>query len=53
MILNCKIRSSDMTATSDKCDDNIEGRNIYEIFDYNIAYIIQLQQAMEMEMEPF
>lgn len=36
-----------MTATPDKRDDNIEGRNIYEIFDYQIAYEIRLQQAME------
>lgn len=36
-----------MTATPDKRDDNIEGRNIYEIFDHNIAYEIRLQQAME------
>ena len=39
-----------MTATPDKRDDNIEGRNIYEIFDYNIAYEIRLQQAMEEDM---
>ncbi|SFH91072.1 Helicase conserved C-terminal domain-containing protein [Pseudobutyrivibrio sp. OR37] len=36
-----------MTATPDKRDDNIEGRNIYEIFNYQIAYEIRLQQAME------
>ena len=36
-----------MTATPDKRDDNIEGRNIYELFDYQIAYEIRLQQAME------
>ncbi|MDO5156482.1 MAG: DUF3427 domain-containing protein, partial [Eubacteriales bacterium] len=36
-----------MTATPDKRDDNIEGRNVYELFDYNIAYEIRLQQAME------
>ncbi len=36
-----------MTATPDKNDDNIEGRNIYEIFNYQIAYEIRLQQAME------
>ncbi len=36
-----------MTATPDKRDDNIEGRNVYEIFDYNIAYEIRLQKAME------
>lgn len=36
-----------MTATPDKRDDNIEGRNVYEIFDHRIAYEIRLQQAME------
>ena len=36
-----------MTATPDKRDDNIEGRNVYEIFNYQIAYEIRLQQAME------
>lgn len=36
-----------MTATPDKRDDDIEGRNIYEIFHYQIAYEIRLQQAME------
>ena len=36
-----------MTATPDKRDDNIEGRNVYEFFDYQIAYEIRLQQAME------
>lgn len=36
-----------MTATPDKRDDNIEGSNIYEIFHYQIAYEIRLQQAME------
>ncbi len=36
-----------MTATPDKRDDNIEGRNVYELFDYQIAYEIRLQQAME------
>lgn len=39
-----------MTATPDKRDDNIEGRNIYEIFNYQIAYEIRLQQAMEEDM---
>jgi superfamily II DNA or RNA helicase len=39
-----------MTATPDKRDDNIEGRNIYEIFDHNIAYEIRLQQAMEEDL---
>ncbi|MBQ9277708.1 MAG: DEAD/DEAH box helicase [Lachnospiraceae bacterium] len=36
-----------MTATPDKRDDNIEGKNVYEIFHYQIAYEIRLQQAME------
>ena len=36
-----------MTATPDKRDDNIEGRNVYELFHYNIAHEIRLQQAME------
>ncbi len=36
-----------MTATPDKRDDNIEGRNVYELFNYQIAYEIRLQKAME------
>ncbi len=36
-----------MTATPDKRDDNIDGRNIYEIYHYQIACDIRLQQAME------
>ena len=36
-----------MTATPDKRDDNVEGRKVYEIFNYQIAYEIRLQQAME------
>lgn len=39
-----------MTATPDKRDDNKVGQNIYEIFDYNIAYEIRLQQAMEEDL---
>ena len=39
-----------MTATPDKRDDNIEGRNIYEIFDHQIAYEIRLQDAMEEDL---
>ncbi len=39
-----------MTATPDKRDDNIEGRNIYQIFNYQIAYEIRLQQAMEDDL---
>ncbi len=36
-----------MTATPDKRDDHVEGRNVYELFHYQIAYEIRLQQAME------
>lgn len=36
-----------MTATPDKRDDNMEDRNVYELFNYQIAYEIRLQQAME------
>ncbi len=36
-----------MTATPDKRDDDQEGKNIYEIFHYQIAHEIRLQQAME------
>lgn len=36
-----------MTATPDKRNDNIEGKNIYEIFNYQIAYEIRLQDAMK------
>lgn len=39
-----------MTATPDKRDDNMEGRNIYEIFDHNIACEIRLKQAMEEDL---
>lgn len=39
-----------MTATPDKRDDNIEGRNVYELFNHKIAYEIRLQQAMEEEL---
>ncbi len=39
-----------MTATPDKRDDNIEGRNVYELFDHQIAYEIRLQQAMEEDL---
>ncbi len=39
-----------MTATPDKRDDNIEGRNIYEIFNHNIVYEIRLQQAMQEDL---
>ena len=33
-----------MTATPDKRDDDIDGKNIYQIFNYQIAYEIRLQQ---------
>jgi len=36
-----------MTATPDKRDDYLENRNVYEIFDRNIALEIRLQKAME------
>lgn len=39
-----------MTATPDKRDDNIVGRNVYELFNYKIAYEIRLQQAMEEDL---
>lgn len=39
-----------MTATPDKRDDNIEGRNIYELFNYQIAHEIRLKQAMEEQL---
>lgn len=39
-----------MTATPDKRDDYIAGRNIYEIFQYQIAYEIRLQQAMQEDL---
>ena len=39
-----------MTATPDKRDDNIEGRNVYELFNHKIAYEIRLQKAMEEDL---
>jgi superfamily II DNA or RNA helicase len=39
-----------MTATPDKRNDNVAEKNIYEIFNYEIAYEIRLQQAMEENM---
>lgn len=36
-----------MTATLDKMDDNQEGKNIYEIFNYQLALEIRLEQVME------
>lgn len=39
-----------MTATPDRPDDKKEGRNIYEIFNYQIAYEIRLKEAMEEKL---
>ncbi len=39
-----------MTATPDKRDDAAADRNIYEIFNHQIAYEIRLQQAMEDDL---
>lgn len=39
-----------MTATPDRRDSDMDGRNIYEIFDHNIACEIRLQQAMEEDL---
>lgn len=39
-----------MTATPDKRDDDEVNKNIYEIFHYQVAYEIRLQQAMEENM---
>nr|WP_314462449.1 DEAD/DEAH box helicase [uncultured Clostridium sp.] len=39
-----------MTATPDKRDDNMEDRNIYVVFNYQIAYEIRLQDAMEEKL---
>lgn len=36
-----------MTATPDKRDDNEAGKNVYELFHYQIAHEIRLQQAMQ------
>lgn len=36
-----------MTATPDKMDDAKDGKNIYDIFNHQIALEIRLQQAME------
>lgn len=38
------------TATPDKRDDNMEGRNIYEIFNHQVAYEIRLQDAMKEDL---
>lgn len=39
-----------MTATPDKRDDYIEGRNVYELFNHQIAHEIRLQKAMEDDL---
>lgn len=39
-----------MTATPDTRNDKVAEKNIYEIFNYQIAYEIRLQQAMEENM---
>ena len=39
-----------MTATPDRRDDNMDGRNIYEIFNHQIALEIRLQDAMEEDL---
>lgn len=39
-----------MTATPDKRDDAMAGRNVYELFDYQIAHEIRLQKAMEDQL---
>lgn len=39
-----------MTATPDKREDNSDSRNVYELFNYQIAYEIRLQQAMEEDL---
>ena len=39
-----------MTATPDKRDDHLEGRNVYEIFDHQIACEIRLKDAMEEDL---
>ena len=35
-----------MTATPDKRDENLEGRNIYEIFNHQITYEIRIQDTI-------
>lgn len=39
-----------MTATPDKRDDNDLSKNVYELFNHQIAYEIRLQQAMEEDL---
>ena len=39
-----------MTATPDKRDDQFAGKNIYELFNHQIAYEIRLQEALEEDL---
>ena len=39
-----------MTATPDKRDDQLAGKNIYELFNHPIAYEIRLQEALEEDL---
>lgn len=39
-----------MTATPDKREDNDLSKNVYELFNHQIAYEIRLQQAMEEDL---
>ena len=39
-----------MTATPDKKDDCFAGKNVYELFHYQIAHEIRLQKAMEDDL---
>ncbi|MCR4779195.1 MAG: DUF3427 domain-containing protein [Lachnospiraceae bacterium] len=39
-----------MTATPDKREDGDISKNVYELFNYQIAYEIRLQQAMEEDL---
>ena len=39
-----------MTATPDKRDDYIETKNVYELFNHQIAHEIRLQKAMEDDL---
>lgn len=39
-----------MTSTPDKRDDGEASKNVYELFHYQIAYEIRLQQAMEEDL---
>lgn len=39
-----------MTATPDKREDGDASKNVYELFHYQIAYEIRLQQAMEEDL---